>query len=75
MVAFARLDGSKGVLVTRHSHRDYAFTLSHHVPYGQTEERHALISSPDKAPSRPFPKYEPSCGNAAYRAHAAELEK
>jgi hypothetical protein len=41
MVALALLDGTKGVLLTRHSHRHYTFTLSNLFPFGQTQERNA----------------------------------
>jgi hypothetical protein len=45
MVAFALLDGAKGVLVTQYSHGDYTFTLSNLVPFGETREKTGLSQS------------------------------
>jgi hypothetical protein len=50
MVAFALADGTKGILLTRHSHRRYTFALSDLVPFGQTRERTA---SSQNAAGRP----------------------
>jgi hypothetical protein len=60
MVALAMLDGTKGVLLTRHSHRHYTFALSNLVSFGQTQERTASSHHTENAAGRPrSPEPEP----------------
>ncbi len=73
MVALAMLDGTKGVLLTRHSHRHYTFALSNLVPFGQTQERTASSQNTDNAAGRPrSPEPEPPYERTIEQARTGE---
>ena len=76
MVALALADGTKGVLLTRHSHQRYSFTLSNLVPFGQARERTALSQRTDNAAGSNAPRKPESAHNHAIeQARTAEVEK
>lgn len=76
MVALALVDGTKGILLTRHSHWRYTFTLSNLVPFGQTQERTARGEGTDNATgSNALRKPESAHNRAIEQARTAEVEK
>jgi hypothetical protein len=69
MIASAMLDGTKGVLLTRH----YTFTLSNLVPFGQTQERTASSQNTDNAAGKPkSPEPEPPYERTIEQARTGE---
>jgi hypothetical protein len=76
MVTLALADGTKGVLLSRHSRRHYTFTLSDLVPFGQTRERTAYGRQADNVlGNTASPGPQPICDGAIEQSQGPEVEK
>lgn len=76
MVELALRDGTRGVLLTRHSQRRFTFSLSPLVPFGQTEERTDGSPRPDNTLGGPAQRNPAPARDRAFEpARLAGIEK